>query len=335
MQARDLSDSFGRVVKDLRISITDRCNFRCLYCMPAEGMNWVDRKDILTFEEIDRIARICVANYDFTGIRITGGEPTVRAQLPVLIKRLANITSPTTNEVIDISMTTNGATLTSMSFDLRKSGLQRINISLDSLRRDRFYEITRRDQLEKVLEGIRAAKDAGFDPIKLNIVVMKGINDDEIIDFIEFGRKMGISPRFIEFMPLDADDSWTVNKVVSSDEIVNRIAEKFDIEELPNHSDPASKYRFTDGNGEFGVIPTVTKPFCASCDRIRLTAEGQLRTCLFSIEEFDLRGIIRSGGTDLDISREIERAVGKKWAGHQIGNVNFHRPSRSMSQIGG
>ncbi len=335
MQTRDLTDSFGRVVKDLRISITDRCNFRCLYCMPAEGMKWVPREEVLTFEEIERITRICVENYDFTGIRLTGGEPTVRAQLPLLVERLAKITSPVTGKTLDIAMTTNGATLASMAFDLKKAGLNRINISCDSLQRDRFAKITRRDQLDKVLTGINAAKEAGFAPIKINVVVMRGVNDDEILDFIEFGRANKVTPRFIEFMPLDADDDWSSDKVVASDEIISTIGSRYAIKSIANNSDPASRYAFADQKGEFGVIPTVTKPFCGSCDRIRLTAEGQLRTCLFSIDEFDLRSAMRSGSTDNDIKAIIERAVGLKWAGHQIGNVNFHRPSRSMSQIGG
>lgn len=335
MDPRELKDSFGRIVKDLRISITDRCNFRCLYCMPAEGMIWVPREDVLTFEEIERIARLCIENYGFNGIRLTGGEPTVRAQLPLLINRLSEIVNPETKAPVDLAMTTNGATLASMAFDLHKAGLNRINISCDSLNRAKFAEITRRDQLDKVLSGIEAAKEAGFEPVKLNVVVMRGINDDEIIDFVNFGRKYGVSPRFIEFMPLDADDNWSFDKVVPSEEIIETISSVFDIEKLDNHSDPASRYKIVDSSDEFGVIPTVTNAFCATCDRIRLTAEGQLRTCLFSVDEFDLRSLMRSGGSDADLAAEIERAVGLKWAGHQIGNVNFLRPQRSMSQIGG
>ena len=335
MEIRALQDPFKRTIKDLRISITDRCNFRCLYCMPAEGMLWVPREDVLTFEEIYRIARLCVEGYGFTGIRLTGGEPTVRAQLALLVEKLATLKVPGTQESVDLAMTTNGATLSSLAHDLKKAGLKRINISLDSLDRARFAEMTRRDQLDRVLNGIEAAKDAGFDPVKINVVVMNGLNDDEVVDFAAFGRDHDVTPRFIEFMPLDADDEWSLNKVVPSDDIVAAISERFPVEELPHGSEPASRYRYLDGKGEFGVIPTVTKPFCASCDRVRITAEGQFRTCLFSVDEFDLRKIMRDGGTDLELQAEIERAVGLKWAGHQIGNVNFLRPARSMSQIGG
>ena len=335
METRILEDSFGRTVKDLRISITDRCNFRCLYCMPAEGMVWVPRQDVLTFEEIYRIARLCVEGFGFTGIRLTGGEPTVRAQLPVLVERLASLRVGNSNTPVDLAMTTNGATLTTLALDLKKAGLKRLNISCDSLIPSKFAEMTRRDQLDRVLAGISAAKDAGFDPIKINVVVMKGLNDGEIVDFATFGRDNNVTPRFIEFMPLDADDKWNDKTVMPSDEIVAAIAGVYEIEEIPSGNAPATRYRYLDGQGEFGVIPTVTKPFCASCDRVRITAEGQFRTCLFAVDEFDLRKILRSGGSDDDLRAEIERAVGLKWAGHQIGNVNFHRPARSMSQIGG
>ncbi|WP_052605810.1 MULTISPECIES: GTP 3',8-cyclase MoaA [Acidithrix] len=335
MQEKALVDSFGRVVKDLRISITDRCNFRCLYCMPAEGMQWVRREDVLTFEEIVRIARIGVERYGFDGIRLTGGEPTVRAQLPLLVEKLSSLRNPLTSKPVDIAMTTNGATLSTLAEDLKKAGLNRINISLDTLDRKKFAQVTRRDQLLKVIGGIQAAKAVGFDPVKLNVVVMRGINDDEILDFIEFGVDLGVTPRFIEFMPLDADDAWSENKVVPSDEIVDIIASKYSLTKINNGSDPASRYRLGDTNHEFGVIPTVTEPFCESCDRVRITAEGQFRTCLFAIEEYDLREIMRRGGSDDELAAEMERAVGLKWAGHQIGNVNFLRPNRSMSQIGG
>ncbi len=330
-----LVDPFNRVVKDLRISITDRCNFRCTYCMPQEGMQWIDRHEILTFEEITRIARICVERWGFDGIRLTGGEPTVRAQLPRLIAKLKEIVSPVTNKEIEISMTTNGATFRLLAHDLRDAGLNRVNISCDSLHRDRFYEMTRRDQFERVMEGIDAAIEAGFAPIKLNVVVMRNVNDDEMVDFATFGREKGIQPRFIEFMPLDAEEGWSLDKVYSADEIVAAISSVYPIEAITKGSEPATVYRYLDGKGSFGVIPSVTKPFCDSCDRVRLTAEGKFRTCLFAIEEFDLRPLLREGGSDQEIADVIEQAVGKKWAGHSIGNVNFIRPKRSMSQIGG
>lgn len=303
--------------------------------MLQEGMQWIDRHEILTFEEITRIARICVERWGFDGIRLTGGEPTVRAQLPRLIAKLKEIVSPVTNKEIEISMTTNGATFRLLAHDLRDAGLNRVNISCDSLHRDRFYEMTRRDQFERVMEGIDAAIEAGFAPIKLNVVVMRNVNDDEMVDFATFGREKGIQPRFIEFMPLDAEEGWSLDKVYSADEIVAAISSVYPIEAITKGSEPATVYRYLDGKGSFGVIPSVTKPFCDSCDRVRLTAEGKFRTCLFAIEEFDLRPLLREGGSDQEIADVIEQAVGKKWAGHSIGNVNFIRPKRSMSQIGG
>ena len=208
-----LIDSFGRRVRDLRISITDRCNFRCTYCMPAEGMTWLPREDLLTFEEIERVARICVTRFGFDGIRVTGGEPTVRAHLPVLVERLAALG-------VDLAMTTNGATLRLLAHDLKAAGLRRLNISCDSLDRDRFYQMARRDDLPRVLDGIQSAKEAGFDPIKINVVLMRGQNDDEILNFAEFGRTHGVGVRFIEFMPLDADGLWSNDKVVPSAEVI-------------------------------------------------------------------------------------------------------------------
>lgn len=330
-----LVDSYGRQVRDLRISITDRCNFRCRYCMPEEGMVWLDRTNILTFEEIERISKICVDHFDFNGIRLTGGEPTVRAQLPLLIQRLSKLRTPSNNEPIDLAMTTNGATLRLIAHEIKDAGLSRLNISLDSLSRKRFSELTRRDQLDKVLDGIDSALEVGFQNVKLNIVLIRSINDDELVEFAEFGRTHGVTPRFIEFMPLDASNEWSIEQVVPAQEIVQKISEVFPIEELRHTSEPATRYRYLDGKGEFGVIPSVTRPFCANCDRIRLTAEGKLRTCLFSVEEFDLKEPLRNGASDLAIAQEIARAVGLKWRGHKIGNVSFIKPKRTMSQIGG
>ncbi len=330
----ELVDNYGRRVRDLRISITDRCNFRCQYCMPAEGMQWVPRDEILTFEEIERLARLVVDRYDFTGIRLTGGEPTMRSQLVRLVERLAAIRRPN-GQALDLAMTTNGATLSHQAIDLKGAGLGRLNISLDTLDRNRFAKITRRDQFDKVIEGIKSAQAAGFSKLKINTVVMRGHNDDEVLDFIEFGRKNQLNIRFIEFMPLDGDDIWNNDLVVPSDEIVEQVSAKYELVQIDNGSDPASRYVFSDMDLEFGVIPTVTKPFCDSCDRIRLTAEGQLRNCLFSVEEYDLRKLLRTHASDEAIYSVIERAVGDKWRGHSIGNVNFLRPKRSMSQIGG
>lgn len=327
--AHDLIDPFGRVVRDLRISVTDRCNFRCTYCMPEEGMQWMPRSEILTFEEIERLARICVDRYDFDGIRLTGGEPTVRAHITTLVSKLSALG-------VDVAMTTNGATLRHSAHDLREAGLNRINISLDTLDREKFARMTRRDELDNVLLGIEAAKSAGFDPVKINAVVERGANDDEIIDLARFGRDEGVEVRFIEFMPLDASDEWQRSKVVGQDEIVAQLAEVWPLELVPARgAAPADRWRYLDGRGTVGVIPTVTKPFCGDCDRVRLTADGQFRTCLFATDEFDLRAALRNGETDEQIAERIRAAVGTKWAGHQINQVNFVRPTRTMSQIGG
>jgi cyclic pyranopterin phosphate synthase len=327
--AHDLVDPFGRVVRDLRISVTDRCNFRCTYCMPEEGMEWMPRSEILTFEEIERLAGICVGRFGFTGIRLTGGEPTVRAHITRLVRKLADLG-------VDLAMTTNGATLRHSALDLREAGLRRINISLDTLDRAKFERMTRRDELHNVLAGIQAAKEAGFDPVKVNVVVERGTNDDEIVDLAGWGRGEGVEVRFIEFMPLDASDEWQRAQVVGQDEIVAAIAAEWPLELVPARgAAPANRWRYRDGLGTVGVIPSVTKPFCGDCDRVRLTADGQFRTCLFATDEFDLRAALRAGESDDQIAARIERAVGTKWAGHQINQVNFVRPKRTMSQIGG
>jgi len=338
----DLIDPYGRTVRDLRISITDRCNFRCTYCMPEEGMKWLPRDEVLTYEELARVAGICVSHFGVDGIRLTGGEPTMRAHLPILVQKLAvlqvpaDASSPRAGKPIDLAITTNGATLRLIAQELRNAGLARINISLDTLKKDRFFEMTRRDELEHVLDGIDAAIDAGFSPVKINAVVQRGINDDEIVDLATFGRDKGIEVRFIEFMPLDASGTWDNAQVFSQEEIVAAISKVFPLELMPARgAAPADRWRYLDGKGTVGVIPTVTKPFCGDCDRVRLTADGQFRTCLFATNEFDLRVMLRNGADDNAIAAEIQRAVGTKWAGHNIGNVTFVRPRRSMSQIGG
>ena len=325
---RDLVDTFGRVHRDLRISVTDRCNFRCTYCMPEEGMQWLPKAEILSFEEIERIARVMVEHFGIDSIRLTGGEPTVRAHLPILVEKLAALP-------VDLALTTNGATLRACAHDLQHAGLKRINISLDTFRDDRFREITRRDELDRVLDGIDAAIEAKLDPIKINAVVMRGVNDDELIDFATFGRDKGVEIRFIEFMPLEAGEWWTHDSVVPFDEIVARIAEVYPCDPVAQGHEPAARFRYRDGRGAFGVIASVTKAFCDSCDRVRLTADGKFRNCLFALEEHDLRRVLRDGATDDDLAHIIEQAVHAKWAGHQINNVHFIRPKRSMSQIGG
>jgi cyclic pyranopterin phosphate synthase len=297
--------------------------------MPEEGMVWQPRHDLLTYEEIERIARICVERWGFTGIRITGGEPTVRADLATLVGKLAGLG-------VDLSMTTNGASLGLLATRLRRAGLQRVTISCDSLRPARFASITRRDALHRVLDGITAAVEAGFSPVKVNCVLMRGVNDDEILDFAAFGREHGVAVRFIEFMPLDAQGAWTPETVVTYDEVVRTIDAVFPIEPVAGRgSAPAERFAYRDGRGEVGVVASVTRSFCGSCDRVRLTADGQFRNCLFAVRETDLRAILRSGGSDDDVARAIEADVGAKWAGHAIGRVDFIRPPRSMSQIGG
>ena len=325
---RPLIDTFGRVHRDLRISVTDRCNFRCTYCMPEEGMQWLPREDILTFEEIERLARLLVERHGIESIRLTGGEPTVRAHLPVLVEKLAKLP-------VDLALTTNGATLRLVAHDLAAAGLTRINVSLDTFDRDRFREITRRDELHKVLDGIDAALEAGLRPVKVNAVMMRGVNDDELLDFAQFGRDKGVVVRFIEFMPLDADQTWSNGAVVTAAEIVERIGAVYPLEPLAPSSAPAARYRYRDGAGEIGIVASVTQAFCGTCDRVRLTAEGKFRNCLFALDEYDVRTLLRNGASDDDISACFENAVHAKWAGHQINQVHFIRPKKSMSQIGG
>jgi cyclic pyranopterin phosphate synthase len=325
---RPLVDSFGRVHTDLRISVTDRCNFRCTYCMPEEGMQWLPREELLTFEELERLARLLVERHGIRSIRLTGGEPTVRAHLPVLVAKLAALP-------VDLALTTNGATLQSVAPGLADAGLRRVNVSLDTLLPDRFVELTRRDQLADVLLGIDAALEAGLAPVKVNVVVVRGVNDDEIVELAGYGRDRGVTVRFIEWMPLDGGDSWTDDQVVTQAEIVGQLNEVFPLEPIARGAAPAERFRYLDGRGEVGVIPSVTRPFCEQCDRIRLTADGQLRSCLFSLEDHDLRGPLRSGASDDELSDAIEACVRAKWAGHAIGQVQFVKPRRSMSQIGG
>jgi cyclic pyranopterin phosphate synthase len=333
--AEALVDTFGRRVRDLRISVTDRCNFRCTYCMPAEGMTWIERSELLTYEEQARIARVCVERYGFDSIRITGGEPTLRAHLPRLFEMLAPLGT-------DLAMTTNGVKLPELAGELARAGLRRVNVSLDSLRAETFRELTRRDDLERVLMGVDAAIDARLTPVKLNCVVMRGVNDDEVVDLAAFGRAKGVGVRFIEFMPLDAEGEWSMDRVVPAREILDAIHAVFPLVRAgesprpgPAHPEPAERFAYADGHGDVGVIASVTEPFCGDCDRVRLTADGKFRSCLFALEETDLRAVLREGGTDDDLDAAIRGAVATKWAGHRIGQVTFVRPPRSMSQIGG
>jgi cyclic pyranopterin phosphate synthase len=325
-----LVDGHGRRVKDLRLSITDRCNFRCVYCMPEEGLRWLPREQILSFEELFRVARVCVERFGFDAVRITGGEPLVRAGVVELVAMLSALP-------VDLALSTNGLKLGAMARELADAGLRRVNVSLDSLCPHTFADLTRRDELASVLDGIDAAVAAGLGPVKVNTVVMRDVNDAEVVDLAAFGRDRGVEVRFIEFMPLDAGGEWSRERVVPAAEILGRIEAVFPLEAVGDGpgDEPAARYRYLDGRGFVGVIPTVTEPFCGRCDRVRVTADGGFRTCLFALDEHDLRPVLRGGGSDDDLAGRIAAAVGTKWAGHRIGHVDFIRPPRSMSQIGG
>ena len=326
-----LIDSFGRVHTDLRISVTDRCNLRCVYCMPEEGVAWVPRSEILTFEEIERIALVAYG-LGVDSVRLTGGEPLVRASVTDLVARLGRI------GFSDLSMTTNGSGLARLAASLAAAGLKRGNVSCDSLKPERFAEIRRRGVLTTVLEAMDAAEQAGLTPVKINVVVMAGINDDEIVDLAALARDTGRVVRFIEFMPLDADETWERSKVVPGEEILARINAVWPLEpasERALDAAPADRYRFVDGYGEIGVITSVTRAFCGSCNRLRLTADGAIRNCLFANEEHPVRDLLRSGGSDADLALLVRQAVWAKRAGHGINDPAFLRPARSMSMIGG
>ena len=325
-----LRDALGRTVTDLRISVVDRCNFRCTYCMPAEGLAWLHRDELLTVEEIEVVGRLFVG-LGVSEIKLTGGEPTVRRELVEIVGRLRAI-----SQEIDLSLTTNGLLLDRLARPLKEAGLDRVTVSCDSLLRHRFGAITRRDALDQVMAGIVAAEGAGLSPVKVNCVVLAGTNDDEVVDFARMARRTGRDVRFIEYMPLDADHAWERAKVVPARLIRETIAAVHPLVSLGQGSSPAVTYAFADGApGTVGFISSVTEPFCASCNRVRVTAEGQLRVCLFSLEETDLRALLRAGGTSEELEAAVRQAVWKKWAGHQIDHPDFTRPARSMSMIGG
>lgn len=324
-----LVDSFGRVITNLRISITDRCNFRCVYCMP-EDMEFFDRSEVLTFEEITRFVRI-VAGMGVRKIRLTGGEPTVRRDLPRLVRVISEIEG-----IDDLALTTNGVRLRELAAPLRDAGLKRLNVSLDSLDPETFARLTRRDMLGEVLEGIDAAIAAGFTPLKLNAVAMKGYTERELLDFARLAREKPVVVRFIEFMPLDADGIWDADQLLTRKEIFDRIDAVYPLEPVGNRgSDPAERFRFKDGKGEIGIIASVTEPFCHQCDRIRITADGKLRTCLFAVAETDIKTLLRDGSDDETVARAVVRAVHRKEPGHMINVAGFVKPQRNMSQIGG
>jgi cyclic pyranopterin phosphate synthase len=325
-----LVDAFGRVADDLRISVTDRCNFRCTYCMPAEGLAWLPKDEILTFEELTRILGLFVS-LGVRSLKITGGEPTVRADLPTLVRMFREV-----GPELDISITTNGVLLDRLSGPLAEAGVDRATVSCDSLLRHRFEEMTRRDAFEKVLTGLRAAEAAGLTPIKINCVVIGGTNDDEVVEFARWSRETGYEVRFIEYMPLDAEHAWERARVVPAARILSAIDDAFPLAADGDTSQPATTYGFADGApGRIGVIPSVTEPFCDTCNRLRVTAEGQLRNCLFALSETDLREPLRAGATDDELVGLIRAGVWSKWSGHRIDHPDFVQPARSMSMIGG
>ena len=327
----ELIDGFGRVASDLRVSVTDRCNFRCRYCMPPEGLPWLPKDEILSFEEIARITGMLV-EYGVRSLKVTGGEPLVRREVPRLVRMLRAL-----GDDLDISITTNGYLLAQHAEELRDAGLDRVTVSCDSLIKHRFKEMTLRDALDEVLEGLRVSAELGLAPVKINTVVLRDTNEDEVVEFARLARATGYEVRFIEYMPLDAQDSWDAASVVAGAEIIERVAEAFElVPDTDEQPEPATPYRFADGApGRIGVIPSVTQPFCDSCNRLRLTADGALRACLFALEETDLRGPLRAGASDDEIAELARACVAAKWAGHRIGQDDFVKPARSMSMIGG
>jgi GTP 3',8-cyclase len=326
-----LRDGHGRLIGDLRVSVTDRCNFRCQYCMPAEGLPWLERAEILNFEEIARLVAL-LARMGVHDVRLTGGEPLVRRDFPRLAALLSAI-----EQVADLSLTTNGYLLERDAEELVRAGINRFNVSLDSLQRDRFFELTRRDALPQVLRGIeKLATFPEAHPIKINAVAIRGFTEEEVLPFAELARSTAYEVRFIEFMPLDGDHAWTRDQVLTGAEIRAAIEAAYPLEPAPREpSATARVYRFADGRGRIGFINPVSEPFCSDCNRIRLTADGRLRTCLFSLNETDLRAPLRAGAGDRELERIIRDAVWRKELKHHVGEPGFIQPSRTMSAIGG
>jgi cyclic pyranopterin phosphate synthase len=331
MQLEPLRDGHGRVIGDLRVSVTDRCNFRCQYCMPAEGLPWLEREEILRFEELVRLVGLFAA-MGVGDVRLTGGEPLVRRDFPRLAAMLAAVPA-----VKDLSVTTNGFLLERDAEKLVRAGINRFNVSVDSLQRDRFYEITRRDALPRVLRGLDVlASFPEAHPVKVNAVAIRGFTEAEVIPFAELARTSPYEIRFIEFMPLDADHAWTFDQVLTGDEIRAAIEQVYPLEPEPREPHATARtYRFADGQGKIGFINPVSEPFCADCNRVRLTADGRLRTCLFSLNETDLRAPMRAGADDGEIERIIRGAVWRKELKHHVGEPGFIQPARTMSAIGG
>jgi len=329
---RQLVDSFGRVHNNMRLSVTDRCNIRCFYCMPADNVEFLPRGDLLTFEEIVRVVRTAIP-LGIDRLRLTGGEPLVRRDLDVLVRMLVDLPG-----IIDVGLTTNGILLEEQAHSLREAGLQRLNISLDALDAGIFRRVTRRDGFDRVIAGIAAARRAGFDPIKLNAVSVRNLTEDQIVPFGRMARETSTVVRFIEFMPLDSDAAWQREKVLFAHEIIDILSSEFGpLTAIPskNKNAPSQDYTFADGVGRIGLIASVSRPFCASCNRFRMTADGKLRNCLFSHEENDIRDLLRSGGTDERLAQAMLDCVAAKKEGHEINTSRFLQPDRPMHSIGG
>jgi cyclic pyranopterin phosphate synthase len=326
-----LVDTFGRQHDNLRISVTDRCNIRCFYCMPETGVKFQPRDQILSFEEIERFVRIAVT-LGVRKLRLTGGEPLVRKDLAALIRKLSSIEG-----IEDLALTTNGVLLGDLAAELYDAGLRRINVHLDTLDRERFRQITRRDELPKVLDAIELCRNLGYGPIKINAVAVKNLVEPDIVPLARYGRERGIEIRYIEFMPLDAQGLWDRGRVLLAGQMIEMLQREIGpLEEIPHRDQraPATEYRFADGIGGVGFIASVSRPFCLNCNRIRLTSDGKLRYCLFAIEETDIRALLR-GGTDDDVRSAIRATVREKWIGHEINSTRFVPPPRPMYSIGG
>jgi cyclic pyranopterin phosphate synthase len=331
MERAPLLDGHGRRIGDVRVSVTDRCNFRCQYCMPAEGLPWLERGAVLTFEELERLVAL-LASMGVSDVRLTGGEPLVRRDFPRLAAMLAGV-----DGVEDLSVTTNGFLLERDAEALVRAGIDRFNVSIDSLQRDRFFAMTRRDALPRVLRGLETlARFPEAHPIKINAVAMRGFTEEEALPFARFAREHPYEVRFIEFMPLDADHAWTPASVLTGEEIRTAIDAVYPLERRPREPHATARvFHFADGRGSIGFINPVSEPFCGDCNRIRLTAEGKLRTCLFSLHETDLRAPLRSGATDDDLEQIIRDAVWRKELKHHVNEPGFIQPARTMSAIGG
>jgi GTP 3',8-cyclase len=332
MSTRGLVDRFGRTATDLRVSLTDRCNLRCSYCMPAEGLDWLPNDDVLTDDEVVRLIGVAVSLLGIREVRFTGGEPLVRRGLVDIVRRTTAL-----DPRPETSVTTNALGLGKLAPALAEAGLDRVNVSLDTVRRDDFHTITRRDRLDDVVAGLEAAKAAGLGPVKVNAVLLRGVNDDQAPELLRWCMDRGYELRFIEQMPLDAQHGWRRDTMVTAEQILASLREEFTLDpaEEPRGSAPAELFRVDGGPHTVGVIASVTRPFCGDCDRVRLTADGQIRNCLFAREESDLRTALRGGADDEELAERWRVAMYGKLPGHGIDDIEFLQPSRSMSAIGG